>query len=171
MTTRPRVEVLQLPRVDAAEIRLILHAVTAENYTQRITIARRIIPDALKPGNPTRWRYADLYLIKPQVYDLVGVFDERAQADDTNADTVEIEQRRVPGIQEADACLIIDVVTGDHLLPVTITRRGQKGRAGNDPQWRRLSISLTRDQLHDLVDELDERAALLTDHTPGGTPV
>ena len=80
MTGRPKVEVRQrrMPGIQEAEVRLILHAVTAQNYTQRITVARRVIPADRIPPQPTRWRYYDMYLTRDQVYDLVGELDERA---------------------------------------------------------------------------------------------
>jgi len=81
MTGRPKVVIhqhQQVPGIQEAEANLILHAVTADNYTQRITIARRVFPADRIPVQPTRWRYFDMFLTRAQLYDLVGELDERA---------------------------------------------------------------------------------------------
>jgi hypothetical protein len=73
----------------------------------------------------------------------------------------------VPGIPDAEVRLTLWPVTErNYLQRMTIEVRGVR-----QEKWRRVSVHLTRAQLYDLVGELDERAGLMTDHTPGGTPV
>lgn len=75
----PRIDVDQgqVPGTDGAEVKLTLHAVTDENYTQRITIARRCPTESRYTTTWSKWRYTDIVLTRAQVLDMIDLLIDR----------------------------------------------------------------------------------------------
>lgn len=79
MTLLPRIDVDQgqVPGTDGAEVKLTLHAVTDENYTQRITIARRCATESRLKTTWSKWRYSDIVLTRAQVLAVIDLLIDR----------------------------------------------------------------------------------------------
>lgn len=73
MTDFPRqvVHQVNMSGTNGGAAYLVLHPITSTNSTQRITIAR-------KSREQQNFRYFDILLTRDQMYDLVGMIDERA---------------------------------------------------------------------------------------------
>jgi len=81
--TLPRVDVVvtqtHLPGTDGAEVKLTLHAITADNFSQRFTIARRCrVEGRYGTVNWSKWRYHDIALTRTQVFELIDLLIDRA---------------------------------------------------------------------------------------------
>lgn len=76
----PRREIPQsrVPGTDGAEVTLTLHAITTDNYTQRITIARRTLTKGRFGMIWTNWRYHDFVLTRRDVLDVIDDLMDRA---------------------------------------------------------------------------------------------
>jgi hypothetical protein len=72
MDDLPRQEIGQqpLPGTDRAEAKLVLHAITTHNFSQRVTIARRAV-------NQGHFRYHDIVLTRAQVLELIDLLIDR----------------------------------------------------------------------------------------------
>jgi len=88
---------------------------------------------------------------------------------------VVVDQQEVPGVDGAEVTLTLHAITGDNFTQrITIARRCRvQARYGTFAwsKWRNNDIALTRAQVLELIDLLIDRVDLMTDHTPGGTPV
>jgi hypothetical protein len=82
----------------------------------------------------------------------------------TRLPRLEFHQLWVPGTDGANVILTLHEITDRNFSQrVTIARRSPEQQ-----RFRFHDFVATRDQLYDLVGELDERAGLLTDRTPRG---
>lgn len=76
MTDLPRVDIEQvdLPGTDGVISSMVLHACTSKNFSQRITIARRLTSTGRRNGHQ---RHHDIQLTRAQVLELIDHLIDR----------------------------------------------------------------------------------------------
>jgi len=83
-----------------------------------------------------------------------------------------VSQQRLPGTDGAEVKLTLHAITEENFSQrLTISRRCRIDRTTTWSKWRHNEIVLSRTQVLTLIDLLIDRVDLMTDHTPGGTPV